>query len=330
VEDNSDTHGEDRIELVELESQVFLRSPDVEFLSATFDNTAKLVVTGSGSGMVRVWAVSTGEVVQEFSVNDAEIWKVRISSDGQYILYKTTRGSQCVWSTRHEEVILELTETEGSDAEFLANTNQLVFGGVEGPIRVWGIVERRELSKVSPTKFGLDFMGSTLSSRHAMAFVQEFSGEAHIFDLMQHRWVAHFGKLPRCWGAFSNDGTKLVTCTLKGLTEIWDTRTGKLTGTIGGDAYQGPSGAVSTIWYGDLLGLFTCATPLRFWDIRTRKPIPHKCPVEVGYTYEGEFSADGRLLVFASDPTMTKTSKDGTTVWRVRRLHRKTEKNGAQ
>jgi WD40 repeat protein len=309
------SHNDRAISAVELETYAYLPSSDAEFQSASFDIGAELVVTGSAGGRVQLWTIPAARLLHEFTVADSEIWLVRISHNGEYLLFKTSSGFQGVWSTRLEKVVCQVTEPCGCDAAFLPCDNSIVSGGIEGPIRSWCIADGKESQVLAPMQQGKDFDSCTFSRWNSLAFAQEPSGDSHIFDLERKQRIAFLGKLPSCQAAFSADGTQLATCLDEGPTKIWEARTGQLLAIVDETGIATSHMETSVALCGRLLALFSCATPLMFWDTIGHKPIHTRCCKDIGYSFEGEFSLDGRLLLLASDPS--SNDSNGTTIWRL-------------
>lgn len=82
-------------------------SPDGKYLAtASHKNTARILVTGSQDGAVRVWAVPGGEELARLNSAD-NVNAVLFSLDGKYIVAASGFGIARVWSLQIDNLLEE-------------------------------------------------------------------------------------------------------------------------------------------------------------------------------------------------------------------------------
>lgn len=112
------------------------------------------LVTGSGSGEIKLWNAVSGEVITTIADNAGRIMSIAASPDGAYFASGSSNGSIKIWPVA--EVAAQQSQTSlrgtllaeiGPQVDALAfhptNSNLLISGDHDGTIQVWDL-ERNE------------------------------------------------------------------------------------------------------------------------------------------------------------------------------------------
>jgi WD40 repeat protein/ABC-type dipeptide/oligopeptide/nickel transport system ATPase subunit len=243
------------------------------------------IVSGSADSTVRLWDAETGELLQTFSAQSGDVWRVKFSPDGQFIagvandntgvcLWRVT-GELCGTFIGHTHLIRSIAFSP--DGQILATAS------FDGCWRLWDVNTRQMLGC--------------------------YPGHTNwIFDL-----------------TFSPDGRSIATCSADLTVRLWDVTTGNLLQTFGGYTLEilcikfSPDGRYLATGGGNA-GTERLSQPtIRIWEMGTGKIFQ----TLIGHTdriLALNYSPDGQLLVSSSGDETVKiwdlTTGECTATWK--------------
>jgi WD40 repeat protein len=202
--------------------------------SVAFSADDQQVLTGGDDGTARLWDVKTGEQLRLFKGHTegkygySKVEPVAFLPDGR-VLTSGQDGSARVWNIETEKEIRHFDgwkgeviafSPDGKTAMIRASHSAASLWDLEAGQKVWQITDQPYVSAVfsSDGKQILTVSGSNISDKTARLW------DAATGDELQ-RFEGHTASLTA--GAFSPDGTKVLTVSKDRTTRIWDTESGK-------------------------------------------------------------------------------------------------------
>ena len=276
--------------------------------SVAFTPDGQRVVTAGDDNIVRLWDVSTGKVLQEFTVADNwGVFSVAVSPDGQFILTGDSDGTARLWSLQSGQIVQSFPVHQWgvSRVAFSPDGKYALTSSYDGIIRIWdlqtGMLKTKFVNDPTVNEqpipyrpYGISFSpdGKTVLA----------PGDGSIVGL----WDAQTGNLIREFNgqtgevlgvAFSPDGRYAVSGGMDKVAVLWDVQTGKVLERLTGhtafiyDVAFSPNGQFVVTASAD--------NTIRLWDVKTgqelRRFTGHTGPVEWV-----AFSPDGKHFATAS------------------------------
>ena len=116
--------------------------------SVAIDSSARIVLSGSSDGTVRVWDVSTGQHVRTLSGHQGWVNSVALSADGTRALSGSSDGTVRVWDVSTGQPVETLYgHTRGVTSVYLSANRQMALStGYDGVINRWKLSAQCTLS----------------------------------------------------------------------------------------------------------------------------------------------------------------------------------------
>ncbi|MGV8056844.1 MAG: caspase family protein [Smithellaceae bacterium] len=200
-----------------------------------FSPDEKLIISGGGDKLVKIWDVASGKELKRFAGHESEINAVSFSSDGKYAL---SAGGK-VWGDKDSTIRVWEVETGKEIRKFVGHTGAILSaafspdgkyiasGSSDKTIRLWNIATGGEL-KILTGHTGS--VSSVAFSRNGKMILSACG------DYLIKLWDVATGKEIRtfightAWvnaASFSPDGKKIISASFDATTRIWDIATGR-------------------------------------------------------------------------------------------------------
>lgn len=274
-----------------------------EIYSVAISLDGHTLVSGSSDNTVRVWDVSTGELVYSLKQHRQKVLSVAISPDAKTLVSSSHDNTIIVWNLKNGEAIRTLKGHSWGVCSVAVSPDgeTIVSGSLDGTIRLWNLQTVRENLALHPVKFyrtfyeGHRFIWLVAISSDGKNLVTGNSDMAiQLWDLQSGQRIRTlgYGHHSQGWSiALSRDGQIVASGTLDKTIKLWNLQTGKLIRTINGDATSvaiSPDGKT-------LLGNSFDKT-IKVWDLTTGEEI---CALRghSNYIRSIVLSSDGQKLI---------------------------------
>jgi WD40 repeat protein/serine/threonine protein kinase len=285
------------------------------------DGQRLAIASGVADGNVRVYDVTTGDLLYTLAGHIDRVVSVAFSPNGQRLASTCIDKTVKLWETATGKEVLTLRgHTEHPiHALFSPGGERLVSLGVDGTLKVWDAMpalansqrHTLELSGHAGIVYGVAFSpdGRRLASASADRTVKVSDAVTGQELLTLH---GHTDKVLSV--AFSSDGRRLASGGLDWAVKLWDAVTGREVLTLSG--FKGP--VRSLAFSPDNKHLATCGTlqVVEVWDLPTddsgvsapgSRGLTRRFSLQHGdFVYMVAFSRDGRYLATASADTTAK------------------------
>jgi len=267
--------------------------------TARFSPDGQRVLTGSDTGIARIWDAHTGQPLTEPLQHTGAICDARFSSNGALVATASEDSTARVWNAATGQPVTEpLRHGDAAvrSVEFSPDRRWLVSASWDGTARIWNI--RTGQLRVKPLKPG-GGVGFACFSPDGQR-VATAANSAQIWDARTGepltKPLRHNAALD--WVCFSPDGTRLVTVSLDRTAQIWDAATGqRLT-----EPMQHGGRVTYAEFSPDGQRVVTASrdNTARVWDARTGQPVSEPLRHD-RRVVSARFSPDGQWVVTASD-----------------------------
>jgi WD40 repeat protein/serine/threonine protein kinase len=285
-------------------------STPAKYWSAAFSSDGKQLAGSLANGSVRIWDVSTRQLIRTLFGHFGGVGSVAMSHDGRWIAAGGGDGSIKLWDRATGELLRTLSckSPEAYEICFSADSRKLASVYVDGMVRIWDPETGQELRSITAHKdsaFGMAFdpKGARLASA-------SFDNTVKIWDAATGSELRTFRGHeagPLCV-AFSPGGKRVASGGWDMAIQIWDPETGVIERTLRGHNLQVRGVAFSP----DGKRLASVGGDLRLWDVETGQELL-ALRGATGFMKCIRFSPDGQLLV---TPSWDQTLKiwDGSPV----------------
>ncbi|WP_052668847.1 BTAD domain-containing putative transcriptional regulator [Nitriliruptor alkaliphilus] len=195
------------------------------------DPSGDRFVTGGRDGTAIVWDLETGERLLILEGHAAAVMATAVSPDGSLIATAGAEGTVRLWdaTTGEQQRVLEGHDGEVSGVAFSPDGTELATAGVDASVRTWDTAtgeQTRSLEGHEEWIFGVSYSpdGRRLVSTSEMGggpttIVWDLDASERAYDFSHGNWGV-------VEGAFSPDGTLLVTASGDSTARVWDAETG--------------------------------------------------------------------------------------------------------
>jgi WD40 repeat protein len=285
--------------------------------AVAFSRDGRMLATGAGDGMVRLWDVPGHRKLGAplIASTDSYVSSVALSPDGQTLASATRDGNVEVWdlATRRElgapltaSTGVKLDDTALSVA-FSPDGRTLTSAGGDGTVRIWDVARRRELnSPLTADDHGAVNAVAYSPDGRAVASGED-DGTIRLWLVANRR---EFGPpLDISSGeiinsiAISPDGRTLASASFDGKLRFWDISTRRELGAPVPAAAFLDAGLNSVAFSPEGRTLATASGgTIRFWDVATHRTLGSPLTQNSETNFESlAFSPDGRILAAASE-----------------------------
>lgn len=270
-----------------------------------FSPDGTLMVTAEEGGMVRLWRLSTGELMRTFQ-GAGLLSRVVFGPDGRTILTGSSDGTARLWEVNtgtelrrfggHTEIV--------TDVAYVGGGKTLITGGYDSTVRLWDAATGAELREL---RDGISLVSTVAASPDGKWIMAgDYDGVVTLWETAQWQMVRQFKAHPKeiTGAAFSPDGATFLTSSKDHTVRLWDVENGSERLQLRGHTDQ----VNSAVFSPDGKTLLTSSADLsvRLWEVETGREVR----VLSGHLRElnrAVFSPDGQTILSAAN--------DGTARW---------------
>ena len=270
-------------------------------------NNDKIITVSSSRREIRIWDVITGNEIKSVTENDFSIRSSAISRNGMYLVTGNTNGKITLWDLENAQIIkswdapIEDNNRAINSLAISSDNKYILSGSSDRIIRLWDI-EQNSVIK-------------TFSDQSSVINLLAFSPNGNTFvscsdynDASIRIWDINNGRLTRTIErrgftitslAFNKNGNIIAAAGSSNTIELWDTQTGRQTGTIETDR----SGDITLINTDDTI-LCASGRNVSVWDINSRRQL-RKIDEYLSGVRCISASYDGVFIASASNSSVT-------------------------
>ena len=265
----------------------------------------KMALSGSSDETLKLWNIQTGKDLRTFSGHADWVLSVAFSPDGKYALSGShVKDSPKLWDLKTGKIVRSLpVHSQGVYAiSYSPSGKYVLFAGGDGTLRLWDIINYKELKTITVTRNGVLRIASFFRN-DKYAFSGGVDNTVTLWDLERGEAIKQLWHSD--WVdtiAISKDAKYLLSGGENKLIKLWNIDSGKELKILKGQA--GWVDAVSFSPDGKYAVSAGENKFIRLWDVNAGKGL-RTFSGHSDRVYSVVFSRDGKLLLSGSyDKTM--------------------------
>ncbi len=277
--------------------------------SVAISPDGKTLASGSGDKTIKIWNLTTGQVIRTLKGHSESVYSVAISPDGKTLASGSSDTTITIWNITTGQLIRTLNgHSDGVYSVAISPDGKtLASGSFDKTIKIWNLTTGQEIrtlnghsSLVHSVAISPD--GRTLASGasdNTIKILNLTTGQV-IRTLKGHSDTVNSV-------AISPDGRTLASGASDKTIKIWNLTTGQEIRTLNGHSYSVKSVAFSTD--GKTLASGSYGNTIKIWNLTTGQVIS-TLNGHFDSVYSVAFSPDGRTLASGSSDATIK-------IWRL-------------
>jgi WD40 repeat protein len=262
-------------------------------LCLAFSPDGRYLATGDGDDDVRIWDLSTGQVVLTLKGHDDEVNTLAFSPDGYLLVSASADSTVLVWNLSDgEHVRLGKHSASVLSVAFSPDGQLVASGSSDSTVIIWNVLskQKEQLLKAQSKVFTLGF-----SPDGRYLAIGERDGSIQIRNLSDSKDTLKIeGEAAVFSAAFSPDGKWLVAGLGDGSINLWEFPKGTLKLTW--KAHQKSVQSVSFSPGSNFLASGSNDGSVKLWEVPKGRELLVSFEKELGIVYGVAFSPDGRRL----------------------------------
>ncbi len=200
-----------------------------------FSPDEKLIISGGGDKLVKIWDVAAGKELKRFAGHESEINAVSFSADGKYALsaggkaWGNKDSTIRVWDVQTGKEIKIFKGHSGAIfcAAFSPDGKYIVSGSSDRTIRLWDVATGAELKTLTGHTGSVSSVVFSKNGKMILSACGDYS--VKLWDVQTGKEIKTFiGHT--AWvnaASFSPDETKIISGAFDATTRIWDIASGR-------------------------------------------------------------------------------------------------------
>lgn len=288
------------VRIWDISTSIQLRGHTDWVTSAAFDRSGARVVTASWDGTVGIWNARTGEPIRKIEPGAGGLNKAAFSPDGQFVVAVGVNMFARTWNVATGELQHTLVghTIEPYMAAYSHDGSKIITaGGQDGMVKIWNAGTGKEESTLQPNGSLVTSASFSPNDRHILTTGAD--QKAQVLNLATKESVVfgrHTGIVYA--GAFSADGTKVVTCSGDLTARVWEASTGREIAVLRGHTARLADASFSP--NGRLVVTSSADKTARVWEAETGRLLivfENHADLVSG----ASFSPDGKRVLTSSD-----------------------------
>lgn len=283
-------------------------------LSVSFSKDGRLIASGSGDGVIRIWETTTGVEIAQMAHKDAVI-SLLFSPDGKLVISGSWDGTVRVWDIVAKEEIVSMRHNGGVRSVGLSPDGLwIVSGGGDETLRVWEVSTGKEVL----CKFHEGQVRSVAFSADGLRIASGSSDQTvRVWDLANGKEIArmkHEGAVQVV--TFSPDGKWVISGSWDGTVRVWEIATEREIARV---QHEGRVQSVAFSPSGQFVISGSQDKTARVWEVDTGNEVSRMW--HSGWVLCVAFSPCGQLAVSGSEDRTARVWKAKTGDELARMLH---------
>ncbi|MBD2169496.1 ribosome assembly protein 4 [Calothrix membranacea FACHB-236] len=280
--------------------------------SIAFSSDGKKLASGSEDKTIKLWDISTGQLLQTFSGHGDVIKTIALSSDGQKLASGSKDKTIKLWDVSTGQ-LLQTFSGHGDVVNSVALSSdgqKLASGSKDKTIKLWDVSTGKLLQTLSVHRDAVNSVAFSPDGQHLASGSDDNTIKLWNFSISKVPQTLSGHSNPVNSVAFSSDGKQLLSGSNDKTTKLWDVTTAKQLQTLSG--HREAVNSVAFRGDGKQLVSGSNDNTIKLWNVTIGKVVqtlPSETNTNSGHqawVNSFAFSSDGKQLVSGSNDDTIK------------------------